>query len=308
MGLNADTLLDRINLKAQLTRWRVFAIVCVVVTALLALERFSGNKTPLKGDFVARLTIDGVITDDPLRDELIQDIRNNSHIKAVIVKIDSPGGAAVGGQELYMHLRELSKSKPTVTVMRNMATSAGYMIALGTDQIFAREGTITGSIGVILQMAEFTELAKKLGINPITIKSGANKGSPSPFEKITPEQGDIVQSVIMDFYNVFVDMVAERRRLPRETVLKLADGRIYSGGQAVQNKLIDAIGGEQEAFDWLVKNRKISSHLKIDDVKPENEDAPLIEKLSEATGSRLFGVFKGNRLDGLVGIWQANTL
>lgn len=306
MSLNADTLLDRINLKQQLHRWRVAAIVIGVIAIFVCVGK-AFNLSPIKSDYIARITIDGIITDDPKLEKLINEVSKDRHAKAVFVRFDTPGGSAVGGQELYLNLRKLSAKKPVVAVMRGMAASAGYMAALGTDHIVAREATITGSIGVLMETFEATELAEKLGIKPIVVKSGPYKASPNPLEKYTSEQNAVIQAVIKDFFNWFVDIVAERRKLPRATAEKLADGRIYTGRQALAEKLVDELGGEEEATQWLLKNKKIAHVIDVEDVKPE-EDAPsLLEQLNQIANGK-FGANVLLRLDGLNAIWQPNPL
>lgn len=306
MPLSADTLLDRIHLKNLLTKWRVIAIVAVTALLVVATEKH-GNLGPLKKNYIARVSIDGVIMDDMQRDKMLDELRDDKKAKAVIVRLDTPGGSAVGGQMLYKKLRAIAEKKPVVAVMRSMATSAGYLTAIGADYVLAMEGTITGSIGVILQMAEVTELAEKLGINPITIKSGPNKGSPSPFEKFTPKQAEIIQAAIMDFYAYFVDLVAERRHLPRETVATIADGRIYSGKQALDLKLVDQLGGEEEALAWLADNRKIDTSLEINDIKEENAVPSLLDSVKSLANGKIFSNLHVT-LDGLLLIWQPNAL
>jgi protease-4 len=306
MSLNADTLLDRTRLKQQVTKWRLTAILVAVVACLFVFEK--GSKfSPIKMNYIARITVDSIITDDPKMTKLIEDTRDDSHAKAVLVWLDTPGGSAVGGQQLYLDLLDLSKKKPVVAVMRSMATSAGYMASLGADHIVAREGTITGSIGVILEAFEATELAQKIGIRPITIKSGPYKASPNPMEKFNADQEKVLQIAIHDFFNWFVDVVAERRHLPRETVAVLADGRIYTGRQALQNKLIDQIGGEDEALIWLEKNKGISASLDIKDVKEEKESDGLLGDISQMANGK-FGTRFLQKLDGLQSIWQPNSL
>jgi len=306
MSLNADTLLDRIRLKQQVTKWRVVAIVIAVAALFMVVEKNS-QFSPIKANYIARITIDGIITDDRDVSKLIETTREDSHAKAVLVWLDTPGGSAVGGQQLYLDLLKLSKAKPVVAVMRTMATSAGYMAALGTDRIVAREGSITGSIGVIMEAFEATELAEKLGIKPITIKSGPYKASPNPLEKFTPDQAVVMQAVIKDFFNWFVDIVTLRRNLPRDTVVTLADGRIYTGRQAIEAKLIDQLGGEDEAVEWLEKNRKITHGLDIKDVKVEKESGGFFESFSQMANGK-FGANFLQRLDGLAAIWQPNSL
>jgi len=306
MSLNADTLLDRIRLKQQLNKWRILAIILIIVAALLSFEK-SAKFSPIKSDYIARITIEGVITDDPELSKIIEKTRKDSHAKAVIVWLNTPGGGAVGGQQIYLDLIKLSKVKPVVGVVRTMAASAGYMAALGTDRIFAREGSITGSIGVLMEAFEATELAEKIGIKPITIKSGPNKAVPNPAEKFTQDQEVVLQAVIKDFFNWFVDIVAERRKLPREVAEKLADGRIYTGRQALKVNLIDEIGGEDEAVEWMIKNKKISKRFEIEDIKQDKENSSLFEELTQMAKGKIASSLL-QRLDGLNSIWHLNSL
>lgn len=306
MALNADILLDRIRLKQQMTRWRVAAILIVILAAFLLFEK-NNHYSPIRSNYIARISVEEIITDNREMSKLIKKVEDDSHAKAVFVWLDSPGGSAVGGQQLYLDLLHLSKVKPTVAVMRTMATSAGYMAALGTDHIVAREGTITGSIGVIMEAFEATELAEKIGVKPITVKSGPYKASPNPFEKYTHDQDVVMQGVINDFFNWFVEIVADRRHLPKDTVVKLADGRIYTGRQALKNNLIDELGGEEEARNWLRKNKKIDHTLDIEDVKIEKETPSLLEQLTQLANGNI-GARLLQKLDGLQAIWQPNAL
>jgi len=301
MAINADTLLDRLYLKSQITKWRVLAVIFAVIALVVAFERYSMH-SPIEKDYVARLSFDGIIDDDRKVYDLIDDIGDNNKVKAVIVWLDTPGGSAVGGEEIYLRLRTLSEKKPVVAVMRSIAASAGYLVALGTDHILARDGTITGSIGVLIETAEVTELAAKLGIKPIIIKSSPLKGSPSPFEKETPESDRAIHDVIGDFYTRFVDIVAERRKLPHDTVVQLADGRVYSGRRALDDKLIDAIGGEDEAMKWLEDEKHIRKGLDIKDVKVEEENS-LLDQLTQSVAGKFFQR-SSVTLDGLLAMWH----
>ena len=207
MSLDADTLLDRLHLKSQISRWRTLAITAGVLLLVAVFGDVSAIK-PIEGDYIAKVSIEDLITtDEDLLDKL-EDLKEDERAKAVIIELDTPGGTAVGGEELYLAIRAISESgKPTVALMRTLCTSAGYMAALGTDHIIAREGTLTGSIGVILQTAELTELAEKLGVQPITIKSAPLKGSPSPFEKFTAREREAMESVVKDFFRYFVNLL-----------------------------------------------------------------------------------------------------
>ncbi len=309
MSLTADTLLDRLYLKRQVNRWRILAIFALVIALLFALPLRNGGSLPasIHGSHIARVSIEGMITDDIKYEKLFQRLKNDSSVKAAIIRINSPGGSVVGGQQLYLDLRKLAEQKPVVVSMRSTATSAAYMAALGGDYIYALEGTITGSIGVILQMAEFTEMAKSLGINPITVKSGPYKASPSPLEKFTDKQRRVINEAVEDSYNLFVSMVANRRDLPTDKVRILADGRVYTGTQALKHKLIDAIGGEDDAKDWLIKEKGISEDLEIMDENPEEEIPVWMERFAEYSYKSFFpDLFL--RLDGLVSIWHPNIL
>lgn len=301
MSINADSLIDRLYLKAQINKWRALAVF-FAVAAILVVVRQSMPAPAMGENYIARITIDGVIGDEKKMYDLIASVEEDKKVKAVIVWLDTPGGSAVGGEEIYLRLRKLSETKPVVAVMRSISASAGYMIALGADQIFARAGTITGSIGVLIETAEVTELAEKLGIKPISIKSSPLKASPSPFEKSTPEAEKVIKDMIMNFYNHFVDITAERRKLSREKTLLLADGRVYSGKQAVENKLIDAIGGEEEAKDWLVKNKQLSSKLEIVDVEIKEKEKLIDRLLDSAVGK--FWQKSVSGLDGIVALWH----
>ncbi len=301
MAIHSDTLIDRLYLKSQITKWRILAVVFAVLALLILVERYNPH-SPMEKDFIARITIDGFIGDDRKLYDLIEDVSNNPKAKAVIVWLDTPGGSAVGGEEIFLRLRKMAEKKPVVAVMRSIAASAGYMIALGADQVYAREGTITGSIGVLVESAEVTDLLDKLGVKPVIIKSAPLKASPSPFEKLTPESEAVMQRVINDFYTRFVDMVAERRQIPRPIALQLADGRVYSGRSAVQNKLIDGIGGEEEAKKWLISQKHINDKLEIDDVEIKKQ----LTFLEQITGSVIGNILEksGTPLDGLVAIWH----
>jgi protease IV len=301
--INADTLIERLHLKSQVAKWRVLAIVFAALAVIVMIEQLNPYSA-IERNYVARITFDGFIGDDQKVYDLIDEVTDNTKVKAVVLWLDTPGGSAVGGEEIFLRLRKLSEKKPVVAVMRSVAASAGYMIALGADHIVAREGTITGSIGVLIESAEISELIEKIGIKPVVVKSSPLKGSPSLFEKMSPEAQKSIQSLIDDFYNRFVDMVAERRKLPREKVLILADGRVYSGRSALQSKLIDAIGGEDEAIKWLTDQKHITKDTPIKDVEIENDNS-VFGQLNQSI-SRFF--FEKSRvgLDGLAAIWHPN--
>lgn len=299
MVLDADIVIDRRRLKRRLNLWRVIAVVAVVAAVFAAVGRVGG----LYGRaHVGRLSIEGVIVDDPQRDQALIDVADDDDVRALIVRIDSPGGTVVGGEALYHYLRRVAERKPVVAVMGEVATSAAYMAALAGDRIIAREGTITGSIGVIMQTADLTGLLEKIGVKPESVKSTPLKAQPSPLETFTPKAREAAREVVLDLYEMFVGMVEARRRLGHDQTLALADGRVFTGRQAVANGLIDGLGGELEARAWLDEVRDVDSAVPVWDVeigRPEDRLRNLIGGLVEKTifSERL-------RLDGLISLWH----
>lgn len=307
MQPQSDLIIDRKRLKSQLNGWRLLALLALLLAGFVALKQSSlsglRNVGSMHQDYVARLTIEGVMSDDPKRDELMTELRDNPHVKAVLVRMDSPGGTTVGGEEIFLQLREIAKRKPVVGVMRTVCASACYMASLAADQVFARSGTLTGSIGVLLQSVEVSELMGKLGVKSVTIKSGPYKDVPDLAEPFTPQQREVVSELVTDAFNHFVAMIVQRRDLNEDEVRTLADGRVYTGSQAVKLKLIDGLGGEDEARAWLEKNRKISRDLEIEDVKPAQELDSLLDRLAQVSGINFLSK-SPLALDGLVSIWH----
>lgn len=302
MALDSDILVDRRRLKRGLNLWRALAILAALAVVFLAL----GKMSPIRGgEHIARLSIDGLILNDRDRLDAIERLAKDSSVKAVIVSIDSPGGTVVGGEAIYRSLRAVAEKKPVVAVMDDTAASGGYMVALGADRIFAHEATITGSIGVIMQAAEITELLNKLGITPIEIKSGPLKAQPSPLEKLTPEARRVSQDVVNDIYDMFVKMTAERRGLAPDRARQLADGRVYTGRQAAANGLIDKIGDEADAVAWLVKERGVAQGLPVRDVKWSRGLSSWADRLDTLARKTVFS--ERLTLDGLVALWHPSV-
>ncbi|HSO43024.1 MAG TPA: signal peptide peptidase SppA, partial [Rhodospirillales bacterium] len=285
MALATDYLIDRRRLKRRLTIWQLVAVAAVVGIAVAAYGRFDGL---VSRSHVARLTVTGIITDDNERDQALEALKEDGSVKALVVRIDSPGGTVVGGEALYRRLDEIGERIPVIAVMGEVGTSAAYMAALAGERIFAREGTLTGSIGVIMQTADITGLLDKLGIQPESIKSGPLKAQPNPLEPFTPAAREATEAVVADIFQMFVGMVEERRKMSREAVTTLADGRVYTGRQALANGLIDAIGGESEARQWLQDTKKVSASLPIRDVGTADTAEQVSRWLRGAAGKALF--------------------
>ncbi|WP_040255679.1 signal peptide peptidase SppA [Rickettsia hoogstraalii] len=274
MSITPDYLIERRQIKSRLLIWKLAAIILIAIVFLLVGKDFAPKEVlPINSneDYIASVLIDEIILEDEKRDKKLKEIIDDSHINALIVNVNSPGGTVVGSEKIYNILRKISEKKPVVIVMGTMATSGGYLISLGGDYIISHNGTITGSIGVILQTAEVTELAQKLGIKFNNFKSSELKAVPNPTEKLTEAVRVAIMENIEDTYNFFLELVSERRNLPIEEVKKLADGRVYSGRQALKLKLVDAIGSEDTALKWLQEVKKINANLLVKDyqLKPK---------------------------------------
>ncbi len=307
MTSDIERIVDRRRLKRRLTFWRAAAVLALVLLVAVSVRRFDGV---FKEDHVVRLVVDGLILDDPRRDDALAKVATDDKVKALLVRINSPGGTVVGGEALFRGLRRVAAEKPVVALMAGTATSAGYMTALGADRIIARQGTVTGSIGVLMQTTDITGLLKSIGVKSEIIKSRPLKAQPNPLEPLTPQARQASRDVVLDLYGMFVDMVVERRGMDREKALKLADGRVYTGRQAKANGLVDALGGEAEARDWLAASRRIPRSLPTQDLE--------VDRPGGVWRDLVFGAFQGImgkslfserlRLDGLISVWHPDPL
>ena len=266
MALETDLLLDRRRLKRRLNFWRAAAVLAVVAALAVA----GGRSRSLAGvgiTHVARVNVTGVISEDRKLLEAVTDLAKDGTVRAVIVSIDSPGGSVAGGESLRGALIRVAAAKPVVAVMRGTAASAGYMVALPAARIFAREATLTGSIGVILQTGNVGDLLGRLGVSAEAITSGPLKDQPSFTRGLTPEGRTYLHGLVDDMYDQFVSMVADARHIEAARVRELADGRAYTGRQAQKLGLVDEIGGEAEARDWLARERGVPAATPVRDVQ-----------------------------------------
>ncbi|MGH7118856.1 MAG: signal peptide peptidase SppA [Acetobacteraceae bacterium] len=270
MSAEIDLLLDRRRLKQRLIFWRAAAIVLLLAAVLLAIGRSGLGFGAAGGVHVAVLRVDGIITDDMARDAAVAKLASDPAVKALIIAIDSPGGSVAGGEALHDAIARVAAVKPVVAVMGPVAASAAYMIAVPATRIFASQATLTGSIGVLLQAGEISGLLQKLGITPETIVSGPLKDQPSLTAPITSAGRAVLQGIVDDLYEQFVAMVAAGRHMSIAAVKAVADGRPYTGKQALKLGLIDAIGGMREARAWLAGARGVSARLPaVPAVRPE---------------------------------------
>jgi protease IV len=321
MTLDSDILIDRRRLKRRLTVWRVLAILAFV--AALAFAAVKNDETAsaigLGRDHIARVAISGFIGDSRARHELLQKIRKDDQVKAVIVAVDSPGGTTTGGEALYEDLRELAKAKPVAAVFGTVAASAAYLCGIGTDYIVARGNTITGSVGVIFQWADVTELLGKVGVKVDEVRSGPLKAVPSPFTPPDEASKKLTAELVKDSQGWFLGLVSERRKAAAASMDDIKTGRIYTGRQALQIGLVDAIGDEQTAVKWFTDVRKVAPDLKVKDWKPRSSGpsffdasvASLAAKLGlgsliDATVLEGLEALKDRPLDGLFSVWHAD--
>lgn len=265
MSLDTDAVIDRRRLRRKVTLWRTLALIAIVgvVTAVYVatgLGSLIGESRP----HVARVTVGGVIRTDRERIKMLERI-GRSGAKAVIVAIDSPGGTVVGSEQLYDGLRRLAEKKPVVAVVNGLAASGGYVAALGTDRIFAQRNAIVGSIGVIFQNPNATELLKTIGVTVEDIKSSPLKAEPNPYSPTPPEARKAMEALVLDSYAWFRDLVRDRRQLDAAQLDQAADGRVFTANQALPLKLVDQLGDERAAREWLAKNKDVSTDLSVRD-------------------------------------------
>jgi protease IV len=249
----------------------VAILALLAVIAFAAIQANRNTLAVLGRDHIARITVSGFIGDSLKRHEMLEKLRKNQHVKAVIVTVDSPGGTTVGGEALYLDLRELAQEKPVAAVFGTVAASAAYLGGIATDYIVARGNTITGSVGVIFQWAQVSEALTKLGVKVDEIRSGPLKAEPSPFTPTSEEARKPIEELVKESQVWFVNLVTERRKDAAAHLDDIKTGRIYTGREALKMGLIDAIGDERTAVKWFTEVKKIESGLKVQDWKPETD-------------------------------------
>jgi protease-4 len=223
----------------------IFFLVVVILSSF-----FAGSGSDLSlSDKIAVVPVKGVITDPQAVIDQLHKFKKHRRVKAIIVRIDSPGGGVGPSQEIYKEIKKIKKVKKVVASIGSIAASGGYYIACATDKIVANPGAITGSIGVIVEYANFEELLEKIGLKGIVIKSGKYKDIMSPLRDMTAEEKDLIQKVIDDIHRQFVAAVAEERKLEITEVEAIADGRIFTGAQAKDLGLIDELGNFRDALE-----------------------------------------------------------
>lgn len=284
--------------------WRGVFCTLGLFVLLGVLGAFLGGG-PRFGDHIAHVDLQGVIYDDPVLDAALAKVEENDNAKALILTISSPGGTTVGSEAVFERLRKIAEKKPVVSVLGEVAASGGYIAAIGTDHIIARGNTITGSIGVIMEYPDLTDLLTRWGISMQTIRSSDIKGGPSPFRKSSEQARAAEQALIDESYDWFRGLVEDRRGLSGAKLDEVADGRVFTGRLALELGLVDAIGGFDEATLYLESLDSVEADLPVDPYVLDYEEGGLfgpvgkfllknrtLERISGETGPRLYSIAK----------------
>jgi protease-4 len=294
-----DLVLTERRLRRRLTTWRLAFLVLLVVVAGY---RFHAGHVE-GGPHLDALTVDGVITDEQKRLDALDRAAKDPDVRGLILRVDSPGGSVAGGENLHDAIARFVKVKPVVAVMGGTAASAAYMISVPARRIFASNATLTGSIGVILESPDVSGLLGKLGVAVDELVSGPLKGQPSITSPLSPQGRQVLQAVVMDLYDQFVGIVASGRHMDPAKVRGLADGRVYTGHQALPLGLIDQIGTESDARDWLAANAGIARDTPV---RPLDWQGPP-KRFQMLTGLVKTFAPQGLTLDGPLALWQPRS-
>src|ERR1700751_515321 len=288
MSLDADTIVDRRRMRRKLPFWRVCAVIVAIcaVIAVGAALRAPGTDVLVGGrsGSIARVTITGLIRTDQQRVEARERL-GKSRARAVIVHINTPGGTTSGSEQLHDSLMRLKEQKPLVVVVDGLAASGGYITAIAADHIVALETSLVGSIGVLFQYPNVTDLLKTLGVKVEEIKSSPLKAAPNGFEPTSPEARAAIEAIVSDSYAWFKGMVKARRQLDDEMLQRVADGRVFTGRQGIPLKLVDELGDERTAIAWLAKEKNIDPNTPVRDYRLRDRlsDLPFLHTAAIAT-------------------------
>lgn len=317
MSIDAEAIADRRRLRRKLSFWRVagFAGLIAAVAAIGYVAADRAGYSAIQNQ-IARISVDGVITGNQRLADLMRRVGESSAVSGVVISINSPGGTTTGSEELYRNIRRLAEKKPVVTFVDGTAASGGYITAMASDYIVARETSIVGSIGVLFQYPDLSGLMNQVGVKLEEVKSSPLKAEPSPFKPTSPEARAAMQAVVNDTYDWFKALVRDRRRLSEGELAAASTGQVFSGRQGLPLKLVDRIGSERDAVAWLEETKGVAKDLPIRDWKPTSERDLSLFAMS-ATVADLFGfervadVLRRTephaqiaQLDGLLAVWQ----
>jgi len=280
--------------------WRGF-LVAAALGAVAALV-FGGDLGAGR-DQIARYALEGVITDSLERDKLLAELAEDDHVRAVILRVNSPGGTTAGSEAAFASIRAVAAEKPVVAVLGEVAASGGYAAAIAADHVVGRGNTLTGSIGVILEYPDLTDLMARVGIGVETVRSSQLKGEPSPFRPTSPAARAVEDALVEDSYGWFRGLVGERRGLGGAELDAAANGAVFTGRLALERGLIDAIGGEPEAMAWLESRDAALADLPVRDWEVETATGLLgsiwgrvgttggiLSEISRLTGPKLYSI------------------
>jgi protease-4 len=321
MSLDSDLIVDRRRIRRKLTFWRVLAAV-IAIAAIAVIGMIvspSGRGAFSSAGSIARINIEGLIRSDQERVEALERLEK-SKAAAVVVHINSPGGTTAGSEQLFDSLMRLKQKKPLVVVVEGLAASGGYITAIAADHIVAQQSSLVGSIGVLFQYPNFTELLKTVGVKVEEVKSSPLKAAPNGFEPTSPEAREALDSLVKDSYAWFKGLVKDRRGMDDAQLEKISDGRVFTGRQAVDLKLVDELGDEKAAVAWLVAQKNVQKDLPVRDYQlaPRFGDLTFLRAAASITLDALglsgiarqveqMGMTQAvNRLglDGMLALWQ----
>ncbi len=322
MSLDADAIVDRRRLRRKLTFWRVAALLIVLIAVGIGVAMMTPGSGIKPGDSsIARIKIQGLIRGNQDRVDALERL-GKSNAKAVIVHVDSPGGTTAGSEQLYDALRTLQAKKPMVVVVDGVAASGAYIAALASDHIIAHDTSLVGSIGVLFQYPNFSEVLKTIGIKVEEVKSSPLKAAPNGFEPTSPEARAAIEAIVLDSYAWFKGLVKDRRRLDDAQLNTVADGRVFTGRQGVPLRLVDQVGNEKTALAWLEKEKKIPASTPVKDFSLEPRFRELSFLHVAAYGFQQIGMkslgeqvqaWSGSaaverlNLDGLLALWHPSA-
>jgi protease-4 len=309
-------MVDRRRLRRKLTFWR-FAAILIALAAVIAIGAVVAGRLPqARSAHLARVTIDGMITGKQETIDLLRDVEKSS-ASALILRINSGGGTTSGSEALYTEVRRIAGKKPVVAVIDGVGASGAYMTALGAERIVANGSAIVGSIGVIAQYPNVVKLLETIGVKVESVRSSPLKAQPSGTEQTPPEARAALEETVLDTYRWFRALVGERRGIEGDALAKVTDGRVFTGRQALELKLIDALGSERDAIAWLEAEKGVAKDLAVRDYKPKSAQRGLPGLTALAEAARLLGLDVGpalgeagdrligpNALDGLVSVWH----
>jgi protease IV len=268
MSLDSDVIVDRRRIRRKLTFWRVLAVIIAIgaIAVIGALASPGARGTFTSSGSIARINIEGLIRSDQERVEALEQLAK-SQAAAVVVHINSPGGTTAGSEQLYDSLVRLKAKKPLVVVVEGLAASGGYITAIAADHIIAQQTSLVGSIGVLFQIPNVGEFLKTVGVKVEEVKSSPLKAAPNGFEPTSPEARDALDALVKDSFAWFKGLVKDRRGMDDAQLAKVADGRVFTGRQAVDLKLIDQLGDEKTAIAWLESQKGVKKDLPVRDYK-----------------------------------------